>query len=187
MYSATPTNTITNTMTSPNSATPTETITPTETSTCTTTPSPTPTITPTFTPSPSSTITLTFTPFPQGPAYITAKMSEITVCTPWETGCVWYYKIVFSETRGVLATITNICRRYRDRKGVYWMGMDVCDDVSFQIPGIGEYKYSGWVRTRAESPTNLQDGIVMIQYSGTDANGFSFEGAVSSRLAEREK
>jgi len=187
---ATPTPTPTHTPTITRLPTSTPTFTPTITWTPTRTPRSTSTPRPTSTRMPSATRTNTSTraPIPSGPAKIVASLPEIIPCTPWGSdGCIWNYKVAFTEANGVPATIERIGRRFNDTKGKIWtVGSSEWSDTTIVIPGRGSNTYSSWVRTRSGSDPDLRNGAVKVSFSGHDANGHPFSGSVSAHLASSE-
>jgi hypothetical protein len=194
---ATPTPTLTNTPTLTPS--PTNTPTYTQTRTCTPTRTSTPTRTPTLTPTPTNTRTprptptntriptrtATPTPIPSGPARVIGSMPDTIPCTPWGSdGCRWDFRVTFTEVNGVPATIERIGQRYADTRGGIWVvGSAEWFDRTIKIPGRGSNTYSSWVRTLFNSDADLRGGTVTIGFSGYDANGNSFSGSVSAKLA----
>ena len=164
-----------NTPTSAPTATPT--LTPTPTNTRTASPPPTNTATPTR--------TATSTPIRSGPAKVVASMPDTIPCTPWGSdGCRWNFTVTFTEGNGVPATIERIGRRYIERDGDVWISQyGEWHDTTIQIPGRGTNTYSSWVRTRFDSDKDLRGATVKVGFSGRDANGYTFSGSVSAKLA----
>ena len=186
-FVATATSSPTNTATRTPLPTGTFTATPTPTWMPTQTPKPTstPTLTSTRRPSPTRTFTSTRTPIPSGPAQVAASLPDTIPCTPWENdGCIWNYKVTFTETNGVPATVERIGRRYIDTHGKIWAAESgEWFDKTIVIPGHGSNTYSSWVRTRFEDEGDLRGGIVKVSFTGRDANGNPFSGNVSAHLA----
>jgi hypothetical protein len=101
---------------------------------------------------------------------------------PWgDDGWVYYYTVTFAETRGISATIEWLERVYMDRNGEGWSSEWDGHRESISIPGGGSNSYDSWVR--GDINPDLRGGTVRVDYSGHDANGYSFSGRVSATLA----
>jgi hypothetical protein len=94
----------------------------------------------------------------------------------------WNYTVTFSEQNGVPATIERLGRRSIHTNGSVWASeTGEWFNTTIAIPGRGRNTYGSWVRTTPDD-IDLRGGIVILGYSGHDANGFAFDGSVSARL-----
>jgi len=90
---------------------------------------------------------------------------------------VWVYRIVFRETNGVGATITQKKMHISGRDGREWGDWTYLNIKKVNIPPGGTGEYTSWVN----SPNcNLCGGTMYLDYKGTDAYGHSIH--VSTRF-----
>jgi hypothetical protein len=92
--------------------------------------------------------------------------------------------VTFTEKNGVTATIDRMGRRYIQPDGDVWVsGSGEWFDKTVVMNAHGSNTYSSWVRTTNGGDSDLRGGTLVVSYSGSDENGYTFSGSVSAKFA----